>query len=181
MAEQQAPQQTGLDIELRCPVEPRILGIVRGFVHSLAREIGFSEEEIEKIEMSVDEACANVVRHAYKHIGVSPDLDASERRSPPSPINPDPSCEEALASCDLVIRVSISESSLLIQIIDHGIGVDKMPAGVTSIDEYLSRGAQGGLGVYIIREFMDEVEYRPGERGGTRLTMVKHLPTHAKA
>ena len=34
----------------------------------------------------------------------------------------------------------------------------------------------GGLGVYIIREIMDEVRYEQRDGGGMRLSMVKQLP-----
>jgi len=32
-----------------------------------------------------------------------------------------------------------------------------------------------GRGVYYMRQFMDEVRFRTGERGGTRLELVKRL------
>lgn len=168
-----------LDLELRCPVEPRILGIVRCFVRSLALEMGFSQEEIEQIEMSVDEACANVVRHAYKHLGVSPDIDDTDRRNPPH-VWKTAECDKALSQCHLVIRVSVGENLLRIQIIDHGIGLERMPLGAGSVEEYIERGASGGLGVYIIRNFMDEVVFESSGHGeGTALTMVKYLRAHA--
>ena len=39
---------------------------VREFVLEAARNSGFSEEEASKIVLAVDEACTNVIKHAYQ-------------------------------------------------------------------------------------------------------------------
>jgi serine/threonine-protein kinase RsbW len=39
---------------------------VREFVSASARKFGFSDEEVSKIALAVDEACTNVIKHAYK-------------------------------------------------------------------------------------------------------------------
>ena len=59
------PANDGL-LELRVPSAPRLLHIVRSVVGQLAALRGFSEEETQFIILAVDEACANVIRHAYK-------------------------------------------------------------------------------------------------------------------
>ena len=40
---------------------------VREFVLDAARTFGFSEEEASKIVLAVDEACTNVIKHAYHY------------------------------------------------------------------------------------------------------------------
>ncbi|HEX9614909.1 MAG TPA: ATP-binding protein, partial [Bacteroidota bacterium] len=40
---------------------------VREFVSSAARAHGFSDEETSKIALAVDEACTNIIRHAYQN------------------------------------------------------------------------------------------------------------------
>ncbi|MBX3728201.1 MAG: ATP-binding protein [Candidatus Sumerlaeia bacterium] len=165
---------SSLDIELRCPVEPQVLALLRCFTKTLATQAGFNDEAIDQIEMAVDEACANVVRHAYKHLGVSPDLCNGDRVTPPGlddlelPDGPRPECV-------IKMRVTLGEDRLRFQIIDHGIGANHTPPGVGSIDEFLERGATGGLGIYIIRNFMDEVSFEYPEGKGTVLTMTKYL------
>ena len=59
------PANDGL-LELRVPSAPRLLHIVRSVVGQLAALRGFSEEETQFIILAVDEACANVIRHAYQ-------------------------------------------------------------------------------------------------------------------
>ncbi|MDK2971727.1 MAG: serine/threonine-protein kinase RsbW [Candidatus Sumerlaeota bacterium] len=176
-SDSQTVQPNALDIELRCPVEPRILSLLRSVSKTLAQEAGFTEEAIDQIEMAVDEACANVVRHAYKHVGVSPDLDPAERRVIPRlPHFADDKAQQSGDSpeCVIKMRVSLGDGWVQFQIIDHGIGANQTPEGVNSIEEFIEKGAKGGLGIYIIRSFMDEVTFEFPEGKGTVLTMTKY-------
>ncbi len=65
------PEKDGI-LELRVVSAPRLLHIVRSVVGQLSALRGFSEEDTQFIILAVDEACANVIRHAYlgRHDGV---------------------------------------------------------------------------------------------------------------
>ena len=52
-------------VYLKIPVDKLFLGIVRNVIVDLAERHGFDPPEISKIEMAIDEACANVIEHAY--------------------------------------------------------------------------------------------------------------------
>jgi anti-sigma regulatory factor (Ser/Thr protein kinase) len=52
-------------LELRLQSDPRLLHIVRSLVGQAAALCGFPEEETQFIILAVDEACTNVIRHAY--------------------------------------------------------------------------------------------------------------------
>jgi len=54
-----------LNLELHFPSDPRLLQIVRSVVGQTAALTGFDEDEVQFIILAVDEACANVIRHAY--------------------------------------------------------------------------------------------------------------------
>lgn len=164
-----SPQEY-IDLELRCPVQTGVLNPLRIFITTLARQMGFDDEQVEQIEMAVDEACANVIRHAYKHLGISPDLPAEEQSKD----------DQLRRACLLKLRVEAAEDCLRVSIIDTGIGLPSNPSGVDSVEEFEKRGGQGGLGLYIIRQFMDEVRHVPLEDGGTVLTMTKFLRPVAK-
>jgi anti-sigma regulatory factor (Ser/Thr protein kinase) len=47
--------------------DPRVLSVARAAVSELAKLCGFSEDDCQAITVAVDEALANVIRHAYKH------------------------------------------------------------------------------------------------------------------
>ncbi len=55
-----------LALELRFPSDPRVLHIVRSVVGQMTSLRGFSEEDTQFIILAVDEACSNIIRHAYK-------------------------------------------------------------------------------------------------------------------
>lgn len=152
-----------IDFEIRCPVDTRVLPALRTMIVSLAVQMGFCDEECDKIEMAVDEACANVIRHAYKHLGVSTDLHEATR---------------AVAENEdfaFWLRLHIEEECLRIVVMDRGIGIKDQPRGHNSVEEFAAKGGGGGLGVYIIRNFMDEVEYHCPPDSGTIVTMTKFL------
>ncbi|MCB0275665.1 MAG: ATP-binding protein, partial [Calditrichaeota bacterium] len=50
---------------LKLPADSANLDIIRRFVSGIAENMGFSGDDIYEIELAVDEACANVVKHAY--------------------------------------------------------------------------------------------------------------------
>jgi serine/threonine-protein kinase RsbW len=39
---------------------------VREFVSAAARSFGFNDEDVSKIALAVDEACTNIIKHAYQ-------------------------------------------------------------------------------------------------------------------
>lgn len=121
---------------------------VRDFVSDAAREFGFDEENIGKIALAVDEACTNVIKHAYK-------------------FNP---------QGNITVRISRGDGAFTVAIIDHG--AEFNPSSVQSPDmkEYLSHYRRGGLGVYLMKSLMDKVEYTidPGKKNEVRLTKFLH-------
>jgi anti-sigma regulatory factor (Ser/Thr protein kinase) len=56
----------GLKLDLSFPSDPRLLRVVRSVVGQLAGLCGFEEDEARFIVVAVDEACANIIRHAYE-------------------------------------------------------------------------------------------------------------------
>ncbi len=141
-----------IEFEVRCPLSGPSLAVIRAFVETVARQMGFHIDDAAKIEMAVDEACANVLLHAY-----------------PNSHNE--------AQCDFTLRLRVSPDAIAIWIIDKGVGSQRGEhKGVGSIREYMNLEKKyHGLGTYIIRSFMDEVEYHFPEEKGTILRMVKYL------
>jgi serine/threonine-protein kinase RsbW len=60
----QRKESTGETL-LQAPGHGSYLVHIRAIVADLAGKVGFDEHEIAKIELAVDEACSNVVKHAY--------------------------------------------------------------------------------------------------------------------
>jgi len=47
------------------PSDPRYLPVLRGAIGPLAAAIGWAESECQAITLALDEALANIIRHAY--------------------------------------------------------------------------------------------------------------------
>jgi len=54
-----------LQMKFAMPSDPRYLPVVRGAIGPLAAAIGWEESECLAITLALDEALANVIRHAY--------------------------------------------------------------------------------------------------------------------
>jgi anti-sigma regulatory factor (Ser/Thr protein kinase) len=54
-----------LQMKFAIPSDPRYLPVVRGAIGPLAAAIGWDESECRAIALALDEALANVIRHAY--------------------------------------------------------------------------------------------------------------------
>ena len=65
MSDTQADAPLRLQIKFSVPSNPRYLPVVRGAIGPLAAAIGWDESECRAIALAVDEALANVIRHAY--------------------------------------------------------------------------------------------------------------------
>jgi len=118
------------------------------FIEDTTRAMGFGEDEVFAVEMAVDEACANVVEHAYAG-------------------KPDGT---------IAITCYLEEDRLVVTIRDHGEPFD--PANVLCPDTEcpLKDREIGGLGLYFMRTLMDEVrfEFDTPEGNVLRMTKVRH-------
>ena len=121
---------------------------VREFVSAAARSFGFNDEDVSKIALAVDEACTNIIKHAYK-------FDPTK-----------------------TIKVAVAAENRAFQVVIRDSGNQFNPARLHSPDmkEYLSHYRRGGLGVYLMKSLMDKVEFdiAPGKLNEVRLT--KYLP-----
>ncbi|GAB4420843.1 MAG: hypothetical protein Kow002_09430 [Anaerolineales bacterium] len=118
---------------------------MREFVGDCARADGYSEKDVYAIQLAVDEACTNVIEHAY----------AGE------------------SDAKLEICCDVDYEAITIVIRDWGEPFD--PSGVPepNLDKDLSERRIGGLGIYLMRKLMDRVDYQPSSVSGNTLTLTK--------
>jgi anti-sigma regulatory factor (Ser/Thr protein kinase) len=55
----------GLALKLEVPSDPQLLSVVRSAVQQIAAVMGFADRDCRLITLAVDEAMANIIRHAY--------------------------------------------------------------------------------------------------------------------
>jgi len=126
---------------------PDHLCVVRAAAETLCRKMGFDDAGITKVVLSVDEALTNVIRHAYG------------------------GAEDQPIEVELSAGLEEGDVALRVRVRDFG-----RYAGACEVQPREPSALRpGGLGVYIMHECMDRVEYRQAEGGGTLLTMTKRL------
>lgn len=152
MMTQERPTAASPKIEICCRIDSSMLGLLRDFVTAIASHLGFSARETSEIEICVDEACANALEHAYK-----PETNTVEGNK------------------ELVLEIHFHDGELTIRVIDHGCGIPEPQARITSLDEYLApeKEKYRGLGLYMIRKFMDRVHVHSEPGKGTIVEMTK--------
>jgi anti-sigma regulatory factor (Ser/Thr protein kinase) len=62
-----SPPKTAFHLKLTLPSNPRFLCVVRAAIGELGVIYGLSNEERIEVTLAIDEALANVIRHAYKN------------------------------------------------------------------------------------------------------------------
>jgi serine/threonine-protein kinase RsbW len=127
------------------------LEIIREFVNRLALHGGFNQEMADQIELAVDEACTNVIKHAYKY-------------DPKRMID---------------IAVFLDKIKMEIIVSDRGKGFEVAELQKPDLEKYVHESRSGGLGIHLMRSLMDEVNFRfhPGKRN--EVSLIKYINLNA--
>jgi serine phosphatase RsbU (regulator of sigma subunit)/anti-sigma regulatory factor (Ser/Thr protein kinase)/TolA-binding protein len=138
--------------QLKVPAKIEYLGELRDFVTKVGRRHGFSERVINAFKLSIDEAATNIIKHAY--------------RDWPG---------------NITMRAIVKKNSLTIVLIDQGKYFDPRQVSDPDLKRYVDIGKKGGLGIFIMRRLLDQIEYRKTEEGN-ELWLIKHrdVPRRAK-
>jgi serine/threonine-protein kinase RsbW len=118
-----------------------------GCVTQWAETAGFDERALYNIQLAVDEACANVVDHAYQ--GTEPG--------------------------DMEISCFLNEQVLIIRVRDWGRGFDPEAVSEPDVEAPLEERTLGGLGLFLVKQVMDHVQFSCDPVRGNELMMTKRL------
>jgi serine/threonine-protein kinase RsbW len=141
-------------MQIATPGDVSYLAYIRAIITDLARQVGFPETEVAKIEMAVDEACSNVLEHAYAR-------DKQWRWQHREP--------------EIRLSIRTEAGRLVIEINDHGQSFDFDQYQPANLEHRVAQMAPGGYGIHIMRKFMDEVQYSSNDQTGNTLRLVKYL------
>ena len=130
---------------VKYPADFQHLDSIRDFVGEIAERAGFSSKEVYSIQLATDEACSNVIEHAYE--GISGGRIEVE-------------CEARNGQIEIVIH-------------DHGKVFDMGAVRKPNLSRDLDEREVGGLGVYLMHKLMDEVAFHSSKKDGNTLTMKK--------
>lgn len=107
------------------------LSEIREFVSNAAKDFGFNQSAIENIILAVDEACTNIIKHAYKYN----------------------------AEGEIKITIKFKGEKFSIEIRDYGNTFDANTIPPPDLKKYYEQHRVGGLGMFLMKKLMDEVQY----------------------
>ena len=133
--------------QMSCLAIPSSLGTMLAFLDDTCQEAGLEEDVCFAVRLAGEEACSNIIDHAY---------DGAE----PGPISLQLRCDDAQLVLVIEDRAPLFSPA------------DAPPPDLTAD---LENRRVGGLGWHLIRQVMDEIRHEPLAGGGNRVEMVKRL------
>ena len=128
------------------PAKYKYLAQISRFVGKAAKEANLDKASIYAVKLAVDEACSNIMEHAYSGKDKG----------------------EILCSCEII------DNGLKVTLYDNGnpLNPNEVPKfdSHTPLEEIEPRGA----GIFLINQLMDQVHYESDPQLGNRMELVKH-------
>jgi serine/threonine-protein kinase RsbW len=123
------------------------LARIGDFVEKFALETGLDDRSIYALQMAVDEACSNIIEHAYGGEGKG-------------------KIELELVTIEVGVQITIK---------DWGTPFDPNEIALPNLQAPLEERQEGGLGLFLMRRLMDEVLFSFGNGRGeaNTLTLIK--------
>jgi anti-sigma regulatory factor (Ser/Thr protein kinase) len=131
--------------ELIVPGDFENLSHISDFIYHVAIQTGLDEKAVYAIQMAVDEACTNIIEHAYGGEGNGPIRLVCETQA----------------------------EGLQVTIFDQGAPFD--PTQVPDLDTQapLHERPAGGMGLFFIRNLVDQVDFSFNTPQGNQLRLFK--------
>jgi sigma-B regulation protein RsbU (phosphoserine phosphatase) len=127
---------------------------LKQFMEGAAREFGIPDDIQLSLNLAVEEAVVNVINYAYPK-GTEGDIEINITNSP-------------------IPDLSESSTEVIFTIIDQGVPFDPTTHDEADTTSELEERQIGGLGIHLIRNIMDRVEYQR-DGNSNKLTMTKIL------
>jgi serine/threonine-protein kinase RsbW len=135
-------------VEIEVPGDRQAVRSVADAFEGFATERELPVDLVQSVQIVLDEAVSNVVRHGYEANGLSGDVR---------------------------VAVGIEEGTVTLQVVDTAPEFDPLGAPGPDTSLPIEQRPLGGLGILILRRLMDRVEYaRDGEHN--RLSAWKTIP-----
>jgi len=127
------------------------LSVISSVVSEAMEQAHIDAAIIPKVLLAVDEACTNIILYAHP-----------ERKG--------------------YIRLAcwLNHDDFVISIEDKGKPFNPCAVSPPKLDVSLEERSVGGLGIYFMRTFMDEISYKYDPTTGNQLTMKKHVGSRSE-
>ena len=125
------------------------LSRIRDFVKKSALTYGFEEHQAQQIALAVDEACSNLIRHAFNF---------DKKR-------------------EICIEIETDKNSFIVKVLDDGAPFNPLEVNPPDMKEYFRKYQRGGLGISIMRKVMDKILYQASNKKNPKniLKLIKNM------
>jgi serine/threonine-protein kinase RsbW len=107
---------------------------------------GVTEEILYDVQLAVDEACTNIIKHGYA------DMDPGS----------------------IILDIELEPDKLILSLTDFGHSFEPDTAAIANTDASIEERELGGFGLFFINQSIHEVDYRVTEDGNT-MVLTKYL------
>lgn len=125
---------------------------VRKFIVENALEFGFDIETANEIALAVDEACTNIIRHAYHNAKDKP----------------------------IEVKLKLNQNKFEICIVDEGDIFNPESIIMPVMEEYIKQLKPGGLGMFLMKQLVDVVQYKIGKNKKNEVKLIKYRNSEKK-
>ncbi len=137
-------------LRLDIPCTAKYLQVVRLAVAGAASRADLTVDDIEGLKLAVGEACNNVIEHAF---------DETEMRE---------------GRARIKIAIHVRKGEVWVDVEDEGRGFDPKHV-LANLDDRIPPPNESGLGIYIMRNSVDDLEIESAPGSGTRVRIVKRV------
>ncbi len=129
-----------LDVRIHNDVSE--IGVVRGALDDLGRELGIPDRTLLHLQVALDEVVSNVVKYSW---------DDGERH-------------------EFLVRITVGHDRVDLEIVDDGRQFDPLSVPAPAVPMH-QRPRPGGLGIHLVKNLVDRFTYeRIGGRNHTMLS-----------
>jgi anti-sigma regulatory factor (Ser/Thr protein kinase) len=116
------------------------------WLEAIAASHSFPNRKLHEVQLALEEHLTNILQYGYD----------DERAH------------------EIQIRVSLAEAEMSIQVKDDGRPFDPLTHAAPALTGPVAERPVGGLGIYLMRQSVDQVEYRR-EEGSNILVLIKRI------
>jgi serine/threonine-protein kinase RsbW len=120
------------------------LAAIRQFVAQAVRDEGLDDQVVPDLQLAVDEVCANVIEHGYAGQGG-----------------------------EIEVTVEAIEGGVQARVRDWGTPFDPQAIPIPDVTAPLEQRRPGGLGLYLVRQVLDDIRFEFDAQRGNIVTMIK--------
>ena len=134
------------EVEVTFPSDTVYVHLAITVASNAAAIAGFDKSAAGKVAVATDEAVTNVIKHAYG----------------------------GKTNKFITLKATITPESLTLKVVHTGKALTNEDIKLPVMSDYIKERRKGGLGLYIMKQFMDEVNYLVGKEHCCKMTKYRN-------